>query len=151
MTPDVQKFIQSAYGVNADKLSQVEVKRMTLSETQIAEGFSQPKRCYDNAFHLSLMKEYRYVLGIAVGLIPFEHAWCLSDDGRMIDPTQQLFFPDDPIEHYSLITIRPEELFDIAEQTGGTAPMLHSIKQLDHFKQLFVDHAQFWTNLRKAS
>jgi hypothetical protein len=48
------------------------------------------KQCYQNAFLLAARSKgrYRYVEGIAYGVIPdIDHAWCVDDQDRVLDPT----------------------------------------------------------------
>lgn len=49
----------------------------------------RPRQCYDNAFKLAARSRgrLRYAEGYAAGLIPVEHAWCLDDRSRVVDPT----------------------------------------------------------------
>lgn len=47
----------------------------------------QDKMCFRNATRLSLERKLRYVEGFATSLIPTFHAWCLAEDGTVIDPT----------------------------------------------------------------
>lgn len=48
-----------------------------------------PKMCFENAFRVaSRRKNLRYVEGVAMGvIIPVHHAWCVDEDGNVIDPT----------------------------------------------------------------
>lgn len=48
-----------------------------------------PRRCYDNAGNLALEQGWAYCEGFAMqpGLFPMHHAWCLTDDGQVVDPT----------------------------------------------------------------
>ena len=46
-------------------------------------------QCFQNAAEL-VMKEpekYAYVEGYAMGIMPVHHAWCVTRDGSVIDPT----------------------------------------------------------------
>ena len=46
------------------------------------------KQCYCNAFRLAQdHPEYTYIEGIATGVIPCEHAWCVDKDGHVLDVT----------------------------------------------------------------
>jgi len=46
------------------------------------------KACYHNAFRLAARrKSLRFVEGVAVGIIPVDHAWCVNARGEVIDPT----------------------------------------------------------------
>ena len=47
-----------------------------------------PRACFENAFRLaSRHPQYRYVEGVALGVIPVHHAWCLNVDDEVVDPT----------------------------------------------------------------
>lgn len=45
--------------------------------------------CFQNAFILAVRSRgrLRYCEGIAAGIIPMEHAWCIDADDRVVDPT----------------------------------------------------------------
>lgn len=45
------------------------------------------KMCFSNAFHLAESKGYIYVEGWAISFIPAHHAWCVTPDGIVVDPT----------------------------------------------------------------
>lgn len=47
------------------------------------------RHCFDNAQRLALRfpEELRYVEGIAMNLLPTMHAWCITADGTVVDPT----------------------------------------------------------------
>ena len=47
-----------------------------------------PNACCWTAYHLAARrKNLRYSEGFAVALTPVEHAWCIDQEGRVIDPT----------------------------------------------------------------
>jgi hypothetical protein len=46
------------------------------------------KLCYKNAYWLAMNNPgYIYVEGFARGIIPMAHAWCITEDGTVVDPT----------------------------------------------------------------
>ena len=46
------------------------------------------KQCFDNAYKLAKRRGWRYVEGIAHGVvIPMHHAWCVDDNGNVVDNT----------------------------------------------------------------
>lgn len=57
--------------------------------TQYEQGVA--KQCFGNAGRLVAIQHapITYVEGLALkpGLFPMEHAWCVDDEGRVIDPT----------------------------------------------------------------
>lgn len=48
-----------------------------------------PKACFDNSYRLARKSrgQLRYVEGMATGVIAVEHAWCVDQDGRVVDLT----------------------------------------------------------------
>jgi hypothetical protein len=48
-----------------------------------------PKYCFDNAYRLARASKgrLRYVEGVALRFIPCDHAWCITEDGTVVDPT----------------------------------------------------------------
>lgn len=47
----------------------------------------KPQRCFYNAYVLAREKSVTYVEGFAVGVIPVHHAWVVTKDGDVVDPT----------------------------------------------------------------
>lgn len=46
------------------------------------------RQCFKNSAQLALERpELTYVEGLAWGVIPVEHAWCVNRDGVVVDPT----------------------------------------------------------------
>ena len=45
------------------------------------------KQCFENSYQFSHHYGFRYVEGIALGVIPVHHAWLVDDEDRVIDPT----------------------------------------------------------------
>lgn len=53
-----------------------------------AKWMGEPKECFANAFWLaSGNPELTYVEGYACHIIPTHHAWCVDNQGNVIDPT----------------------------------------------------------------
>lgn len=52
------------------------------------------KECFHNAYHLAEMYDLTYVEGYTWYIIPILHAWCIDQNGRVIDPTL-----DDPEDY----------------------------------------------------
>jgi hypothetical protein len=66
-------------------------------ETKLPKGVrrGRPKQCYMNAYRLAtrLPDEYTYVEGMAIPdvvSIPMGHAWCVDNNGKVVDPTWPL-------------------------------------------------------------
>ena len=51
--------------------------------------------CFWNAYSLAVRGrgKYRYVEGLAFRIIPVEHAWCITADGTVVDPTWRAIDP----------------------------------------------------------
>ncbi len=79
------------------------------------------KDCYKNATTIcGLDPEIKYVEGIMMlwNQIPIEHAWN-SYRGRYFDATSHLWKPsDEKNQHYKLIELDYQELWDILRETG---------------------------------
>lgn len=45
------------------------------------------KECFNNSLNLALREGFRYVEGVATGVIPVHHAWNSRGDGLVIDST----------------------------------------------------------------
>lgn len=49
---------------------------------------AEPGQCYANAQRLVMRRnDLRYVEGIATSVIQMWHAWCITADGQVVDPT----------------------------------------------------------------
>ena len=49
---------------------------------------AEPKQCFSNALTLAHDNPaLTYVEGRCMGIIPFDHAWCVDRDGFVVDPT----------------------------------------------------------------
>lgn len=47
-----------------------------------------PRHCFDNALRLAAGNPHLvYVEGFAVSVLPLHHAWCVTADGVVVDPT----------------------------------------------------------------
>ena len=47
----------------------------------------EKQMCFGNALHLALKRNWLYVEGYAESVMPLQHAWCIDDEGRVVDPT----------------------------------------------------------------
>lgn len=71
------------------------------------------KECFKNAFELSMQTGYTYVEGVACNLLPVHHAWCVDENGNVVDPTW-----DNPERcHYFGIPFDWEFVLDKIEHT----------------------------------
>lgn len=53
-------------------------------------GRGEQGACFENAFELALTHpELTYCEGraLSMGIVPVEHAWCVTDDGQVVDTT----------------------------------------------------------------
>jgi hypothetical protein len=64
--------------------------RPALFPERLAHLRGRPGRCFDNSDRLARVTGLRYTEGFAlsdVALVPLAHAWCITDDGTVVDPT----------------------------------------------------------------
>lgn len=87
MKNDIQAFIESAYGVKKKYLSPVMIKSMPEYLLTEAKSIVEPRRCYDNCYHLATRWNVTYVIGFGiVEGFPIQHAWIKIGD-NYYDPT----------------------------------------------------------------
>ena len=73
-----------------------------------------PKECFKNALHLSMETGLVYVEGFVFRFLPIMHAWCIDDDGTVIDPTI-----DDPQDcEYMGIPLTTEFILSVTDESG---------------------------------
>lgn len=61
--------------------------------------------CFSNSLSIARKLDgYQYYEGFATCMIPVEHAWIVSPEGKVIDPTWQRFFndPNPPLDYYGV-------------------------------------------------
>jgi hypothetical protein len=64
-----------------------------------------PKECYHNAAILSLaLPDLTYVEGVARGILPVSHAWCINESNEVVDNT----WPYNPSDEYFGIAFNRE-------------------------------------------
>lgn len=70
------------------------VSGLLLEEGQVwtpdRDGVSpgEPKQCYRNALMASWISEgWAYCEGVALSIIPVDHAWCLNEEGQVVEVT----------------------------------------------------------------
>ncbi|MBO2462667.1 hypothetical protein [Actinomadura violacea] len=71
-------------------LEQGQWNRPALFPEQSAHLRGRPGRCFDNAARLARLTGLRYTEAFTlpdVALVPLPHAWCITDDGTVVDPT----------------------------------------------------------------
>jgi len=71
------------------------------------------KECYCNSMRAAAENGWVYVEGIALGVIPVQHAWCVRPDGVLIETTWE-----DPGTEYFGVPFSMEGLLDIVGRTG---------------------------------
>jgi len=70
------------------------------------------KQCFANANHLAANRLWTYVEGYGTSYIPCHHAWCVDDDGNVVEVTWRnsgssylgIAFPQDIVELSMLVT-----------------------------------------------
>lgn len=62
-------------------------REWTITANSFKGKRAKAKDCYRNAYQLTLGKGLTYCEGWALHVIPIEHAWCIDDQGNVVDPT----------------------------------------------------------------
>jgi hypothetical protein len=88
------------------------------------------KECYRNAMLLALANpELTYVEGYGFsGLIPCPHAWCATEEGRVVDPTWRAN-DELPVEQWEYLGIPFDTLWAAVtmDERGGTYGVLDKL------------------------
>jgi len=80
--------VSSIKGVRSAEVVLSEVGQFYTVDPSIKIKKMPNRECYRNAYKLSqLNNDLQYVEGIAIGIIPTKHAWCVTLDGKVVDPT----------------------------------------------------------------
>lgn len=80
-----------------------------------------PKQCYHNAAILSLARDdLTYVEGVARGILPVSHAWCINESNEVVDPTWSY----DPTDEYFGIAFNREYLAKRVFKFKRTVPLI---------------------------
>lgn len=91
------------HGVDCSGMERQKTKKMTA------------KQCFANAAHLAIEKGYTYVEGYATTHkinFPLEHAWCVTKDGKLVDPTWE-----DGAEYFG-VPFKMDYLLEVMHETG---------------------------------
>lgn len=89
-----------------------------------------PKECFANAMHLALEEPgLFYVEGYVLSVIPILHAWCVTQDGVVVDPTIERaaelhYFGVKFGNGYVLDTVLEKETYGILENYEQGFPLL---------------------------
>ena len=124
--------------------------------THVVEGFSadaEIKHCYHNSYktlrnasmQVSDMDEWRYVVGIAMGVIPVNHSW-VKYRNDYYDPTWERFTEDGIRDkYYPVAELTYAELMEVVMDNDYLPPC--AIDMLTKYPELLVKDA---AALRKA-
>lgn len=111
----------------------------------------EPKRCFMNAALLALGdKALTYVEGkIHICGIPIDHAWCITADGVVVDPTLVASREDDTfarVQGYFGVPFRAEYVRKAAIANGyyGLLDIMSARKTLPNLVELGLEAGQQW-------
>lgn len=70
-------------------------ERLTRANSKPVQGSALPSgikrgpmgNCFENAITLALEKNWTYCEGFAISILPVHHAWCVDENGQVIDNT----------------------------------------------------------------
>ena len=86
------------------------------------------QQCYMNTFHLAEGSKFIYCEGMAMGIIPTMHGWCVDADGLVYDPT----WKDDCLAYfgvrlrldYVMKTIFKKQTYGVLDNWESNWPIL---------------------------
>ena len=94
-TKGINLFIERSTEFDKDALDLEESERIS------AKYFCKPKMCYWNCIYVaSKEKDLTYYEGYAAAFIPMNHAWLVTKDGRVVEPTLVTLTKVPPIIEY---------------------------------------------------
>ena len=118
------------HGVDCSDFERVKTKKM------------QAKQCFANAAHLAIEKGYTYVEGYATTKVvnfPLIHAWCVTRDGKLVDPTWQ-----DGVEYFG-VPIKTDYLLEVLSESG-----MYGIFENWKWRKIFTDDPSFYVETIKG-
>jgi hypothetical protein len=111
----------------------------------------EPKQCYMNATHLALeLPHLTYVEGnISMMGIPIEHAWCVDEEGAVVDPTIAPGLKDgsfDRVSDYFGIPFRTDYVRKASLRNGvyGMLDYVNAQETLTKLIELGLEAGQQW-------
>lgn len=80
----------------------------------------RPKACYEDAYNMCMLGDFKYVEGVCFSLIPFDHAFNEVRDGVYVDVTLELGLGLDvtSLDYVKLMTCDESSLSDFASASG---------------------------------
>jgi hypothetical protein len=106
-----------------------------------------PKECYSNAAHLAIWNSrLTYVEGLVHTIMPIEHAWCIDEDGTVVDPTLDLTGRVGEIHAYWGVPFRTDYLKRALRANGvyGLLDIFYSGKSAPKLFELGLEAGQQW-------
>ncbi len=89
MTGDLNNFLQQV----ADHIDRPSYERYVLDNgklfpnVEVSQDRGKLGECYTNAYYAAEDNDWRYVEGYATSVIPMMHAWCVDDEGVVMEVT----------------------------------------------------------------
>lgn len=104
-------------------------------------------RCYDQAMEVAISCNLTYCEGVMIarvphGYLPMPHAWCVTDDGRLIDPTAHKIQHVDSLAYWG---IKFKNSYAVQwEKKYGFHGMLDGHPDLGDTVGVYVDPIEEW-------
>lgn len=109
---------------------------------------SRTGRCYDQAFDLAINCNLPYCEGVLFAFMdrgavfPMPHAWCCTDDGKVVDPTCANIQHDMHLLHVG-IPMHSHYVLDFAKKYGYVG-LLDGHPELGDSVGVYQDHPSLW-------
>ena len=106
-----------------------------------------PKACFTNAAHLALrLPHLTYVEGMVMSVIPIEHAWCVDEEGVVVDTTLTEDRLDGREREYFGVPFQTEYLRKALLVNGyyGLLDGMTAMKTLPKLVELGLEAGQRW-------
>lgn len=94
---EITRHLEQMIGIYSGVNSGLSIEEFVLTNGRAYKAAERPtgirqgvmRQCFKNAteLHLKCSKRYSYCEGYALNIIPVLHAWCVDQDGNVVDPT----------------------------------------------------------------
>ena len=139
---------EKAFGPNpVTRFMLTEGREFPFTKGSFAGPRGTPKECYANAAHLAIWnKKLTYCEGQVHTIMPIEHAWCIDEDGVVVDPTLDTDGRVGDIHGYFGVPFRTDYLKRalMANKVYGLLDYFYAGKTAPKLYELGLEAGQQW-------